>query len=1030
MSSALDPLTALLSSMSEGVYMVDGRGRIALVNQRLLDLLDLPAGSLHPGDPVETLPNTLHRRGEYGSDEQYAAILRLLQEAPGRRFVHERTRSNGCVIEARGNPVPGGGFLVTFADVTAHRRAAEALRQSEQRFRDFTEAASDFQWETDAAFRIASVSQSYERLAARPFSDIIGRTLWEVAGVDDPDEYEPWATLVKLMRAHAPVREFAYAIIDDHGRKFYRRLNGRPVLDMDSRFIGYRFATRDETAEVEARHRAAAALRDYQAHLDIAMEAAKAAYWERDLVTGEHSLGPSYFAMLGYAEADSPRDRAGWLGLLHPEDAKRLAAQQTLLPNDASVHETEFRIRAADGSWRWLLSKFRAVAFDRLGRPTRLLGISTDITMRKEDELALRLAHQRAQLYLDVAGVILVVLDADHTVALVNRKGCEILGVSEAEAIGRNWFDAFAPEAEREEQRATYAAFLAGDRGPAQDIEMAVRTSGGEVRLVTWHDILLRDEDGRVIGALSSGEDITEQRAAERKRDELRALLEATAQASPDGVLVTDSKGRYLFWNNRFAEMWKLDAGYLRLRQSGAEMTPELLKPVVEQLEAPGEFIAKNRDMYSGRLPTLLLDEIALKDGRLLVRHAARVTAGQLPFAAVAWVYRDATDERKREAELAQAQRLSAVGQLSGGVAHELNNLLAVIGGNLELIDEYARAGRAVDELTGPALSAVTEGAELTQSLLAFSRQQPLAPRLTDLNQLITGTVKTLQRMLGAPIKLRFLPADTLWQTVVDPGQLQTALLHLATNARDAMPAGGSLLIETENKVLEETYAANFPDLEPGEYAMIAVSDDGLGMPPEVARRAFEPFFTTKDIGKGTGLGLSMVFGFMKQSRGHVAIYSEDGHGTTVRLYLPRAASDAELERPAPAVPASEADSERILLVEDEPAVAAVARRVLESLGYRVVEARNGPEAMAIVRSTLSIDLLFTDVMLPEGMNGAEIAEAARDLRPGLKVLFASGYTKEALIHQGRLDAGVALLQKPYRRKELAQTLRDMLAPA
>jgi PAS domain S-box-containing protein len=499
-----------------------------------------------------------------------------------------------------------------------------------------------------------------------------------------------------------------------------------------------------------------------------------------------HQLSPNYYAMLGYGEADAPRGREAWLALIHPEDAGNLAKCQLLPPNDRASHDCEFRIRASDGSWRWVLSHFRAVAFDGLGRPARLLGIDIDTTARKQGELALQQARQRAQQYLDIAGVIIVVLNADHTVALLNRKGCEILGVSEAEALGRDWFEAFSPDAEREEQRATFAGFMAGTLGLARDVEMTVKTRSGAIRLVTWHDGLLLGADGAVIGAISSGEDITEQRAAEQKRDEFRTLLEATSEASPDGILVTDAGGRYLFWNKRLKKMWNLPDDYLESRRSEATTTSELMSPFTDQIMEPRLFLDEIARVYDqGQPPRSSFADILLKDGRVFERHAARVAAGKLPYLTVGWIYRDVTEQRKRDEVLAQTQRLTTVGELSGGMAHELNNLLMVIGGNLELIEtqEHRSANDPTAKYARLAYMAVERGAELIRHLLAFSRRQPLAPRLIDINAFMADTMKMLPRLLGESVAMKFVPGAGLWQTVVDPGFLQTSLVSLATNA-------------------------------------------------------------------------------------------------------------------------------------------------------------------------------------------------------------------------------------------------------
>ncbi|MEA2781980.1 MAG: hypothetical protein QOK29_3524 [Rhodospirillaceae bacterium] len=776
--------------------------------------------------------------------------------------------------------------------------------------------------------------------------------------------------------------------------------------------------------DVSRRKRAKAILRDFQTRLDLALSTAKAAYWELDLAAGTHALSPSYYAVLGYSAEEAPRDRAGWLALLHPGDVDQLESCHRASAEDADDHLLEFRIRAHNGSWRWLLSQFRAVTV--AGQPTRLFGIDSDITARKQAELALHQARDRAQQYLDIAGVIIAALTVEAKITLLNRRGCEVLGVSEAEVLGRDWFDVFASDAEREQQRSSYRAFVTGRLGPNQDIEMATLTGQGELRLITWRDALLRDETGAIVGVLSSGEDITERRAAERKRDEARTLIEATAEAFPDGLLVTDVDGRYLFWNNRLAAMWTLSESYLRLGQSSRSLSRELLKPYTEQLADAAPLLEQIDSVYAGSSPSPTYRDLLLKDGRIFASYTARVASGTPPLAAVAWICRDVTEERKRDAELAQSQRLLAVGELSGGVAHDFNNLLTIMGGNLELIQGEVGQGTLAADFAEAALSAVQRGAELTHRLLAFSRQQPLAPQVTDVNALISDVMETLPRLLGEAIEVRFVPGVDLWCTTVDPGQLQTALINLAANARDAMPNGGLLNIETANRVLDEGCADSFADVRPGRYLQIAFTDQGEGMPADVVKRAFEPFFTTKPVGKGTGLGLSMVFGFVKQSGGHVTLNSEQGRGTSITIYLPRTPVEPAPTEKEESVVSVERQKARVLLVEDEPAVSAVARALLQHLGCQVTEARNGPTALAILEGGEPVDLLFTDVMLPDGINGAQLAEAARALRPGLKVLMASGYSKEGLLPPGA-DSNTAVLQKPYRRNELAEVLAKLL---
>ncbi|MEX2200756.1 MAG: ATP-binding protein [Dongiaceae bacterium] len=386
---------------------------------------------------------------------------------------------------------------------------------------------------------------------------------------------------------------------------------------------------------------------------------------------------------------------------------------------------------------------------------------------------------------------------------------------------------------------------------------------------------------------------------------------------------------------------------------------------------------------------------------------------------------RAAIDDLNRK--LGQSQKMEAVGQLTGGIAHDFNNLLTVILGNAAALSEGLGDNQRLRALAEMTERAAERGAELTSRLLAFARRQPLEPRSMDINQQVAGMDKLLRRTLGEDIEIRMVQGSDLWTAMVDPGQLESAILNLSINARDAMPKGGRLTIETANVYLDEAYVAGQIEVEPGEYVMVAVSDSGTGMDGTTLERVFEPFFTTKEVGKGSGLGLSMVYGFVKQSNGHVRIYSEAGQGSTVKLYLPRARAEDERRDAAPANAVTAGGRERILLVEDDELVRDHVARQLSSLGYDVVTARDGSEAIDVLKRGDHFDLLFTDVVMPGGIGGRQLAEAAQKLRPDLPVLFTSGYTENAIVHNGRLDPGVHLLQKPYRRQDLATKVRAVL---
>jgi PAS domain S-box-containing protein len=391
---------------------------------------------------------------------------------------------------------------------------------------------------------------------------------------------------------------------------------------------------------------------------------------------------------------------------------------------------------------------------------------------------------------------------------------------------------------------------------------------------------------------------------------------------------------------------------------------------------------------------------------------------------------------RRDQAEeaLRQAQKMEAVGQLTGGIAHDFNNLLTVVTGNIARAQRALEAAELADPRAHRSLENAMKGAEraasLTQRLLAFSRRQPLAPKPVDPDKLVTGMSDLLQRTLGEDIRLEIVTSPGLWRVEADAGQLESAILNLGLNARDAMPHGGELTIETANAHLDESYSAREAEVPPGKYVMIAVTDTGTGMAPATLERAFEPFFTTKEVGKGTGLGLSMIYGFVKQSGGHVKIYSEEGDGTTIKIYLPRLLSDGgsgSEESEAPSGVEGSPRRETVLVVEDDDDVRVYTVECLQELGYQVLEAHDGPSALRLLAlHGKPIDLLFTDVVMP-GMSGSDLAAEARKVQPHLKVLYTSGYTRNAVVHNGRLDHGVEMIVKPFTFEALAHKVRDMI---
>jgi PAS domain S-box-containing protein len=536
---------------------------------------------------------------------------------------------------------------------------------------------------------------------------------------------------------------------------------------------------------------------------------------------------------------------------------------------------------------------------------------------------------------------------------------------------------------------------------------------------VMLHEVQRRRRTEGVLKTLNTElEHRVQQRTAEIERS--HQFQKAILGNMQDALLV-NKDGTVVFANNAC------------LRLMGATSPEQIVGEPAFNLFHPdyhGVIIQRLRALQTpgAEVPTIE-EKIVRLDGSILEVEVTAASFRDDTGHAVLVILRDITQRKATERQLNHAQRLEAVGQLTGGVAHDFNNLLTVILGSAEQLEEQL-ADSHLRRIAVMSRTAAERGAELTNRLLAFSRRQALDPRVTDINKLIAGMDGLLRRTLGEHVEIELVRGGGLWEALIDAPQLENAILNLCLNARDAMPAGGRLTIETANVRLDQSYAARNDDVTPGQYVMVAVSDTGAGMDPDTLQRAFEPFFTTKEVGKGSGLGLSMVYGFTKQSNGHAKIYSEPGQGTAVKLYLPRAET---AERTVDNVGADEhvvGGTEKVLLVEDDQLVRDHVAAQLEALGYRVVGAASGPEALRHLRESDDFDLLFTDIVMPGGMNGRQLAEEAHLMKPGLPVLFTSGYTENAIVHHGRLDPGVHLLNKPYRRQELAAKVRQVLAGA
>ena len=639
--------------------------------------------------------------------------------------------------------------------------------------------------------------------------------------------------------------------------------------------------------------------------------------------------------------------------------------------------------------------------------------------------------EQRLQLLFNsIVDYAIYMIDLDENVASWNSGAARLMGYSAEDIIGQPFAKFFTP-ADQAREFPQQALAAAARTGRFESEGWRVRRDGSQF----WAMAVIaavHAHDGKLIGFAKVTRDMTERRIEQSRllesERQFRHLVHSVVdyaifRLDKDGVVATWNSGAERIKGYAPDEIIGRHFSVFYTEEDRVEGVPARALATAAskgRFEAEGWRVRKGGSRFWA---SVIIDPIRDDNGQIV--GFAKVT-------------RDVTERmeaqrilRETQEQLAQSQRMEAVGQLSGGIAHDFNNLLMIIMGNLDRIRHETEALGAsaanVQRSIANAMRGAQRGAALTQRLLAFSRRQPLNPKVLDLNKYLSGVGDFLQRALGETIEIEVIGAPRLWPIEVDIPQLETSLVNVAVNARDAMPNGGKLTVEASNQMLDRDYRRANPEVASGQYALISISDTGHGMTPDTLTRAFEPFFTTKEIGQGTGLGLSQVYGFVKQSGGHVKIYSEVGHGTTVKLYFPRSRGQADEVEDDSGLSRTSTDSEVILVVEDDSDLRWYLIEALRDLDYRTIAAPDANAALAVLeRRSTKIDLMLTDVIMP-GMNGRELSRRARELRPGLKVLFMSGYSRNAVVHHGRVDLDVELVQKPISLRDLTARIRDML---
>jgi PAS domain S-box-containing protein len=900
--------------------------------------------------------------------------------------------------------------IATIQDVTEQKQIEEALRDSEARFRSFMDHAPFDIQVKDLDGRYLMINRAAEAAWGGSASEILGRRIGELsqsAGVLEVEAMER-----DVVRSGEPLaREVHFT---DLGPEWTYEVKF-PIKDAGGQTV----AIGGVAIDISDRKKAQMALAESEARLRGFMDNTPVEMIVKDLDgrylminrCAERNWSMPAAVLLGKRSVEIP----GFEGTEIAEAMDR----EVIETGRPVSREVDFSKRGTE--WRY---EMKFPIRDSAGRLLAIGGVGVDIGDLKRTQDSLRHSEELLQEVVLVSNI--GIFDHDHRADTIywspeQRKNYGFT-VDEAVTLPKFLECVYPEDRERIFAAVQRAHDPAGDG--RFDVEHRIIRRDGAIRWVDTRSQTFFDGAGgarrpvRTIGAVV---DITARKNVELAlRDSEARLRRAQQQA------------RLAYWNWRFDvdliewspgsgailglpddELPAKAAGFYALVHPGDRgRMAELYQEVKEGLD---QYTAEYRLVHPG-------------DNVVWVREIGEVerdSSGRR--GGVAGTVQDITERHDLEEQLRQVQKMEAVGQLTGGVAHDFNNLLAVILGNLDLVGEQQLLDAQSREKIDIAVRAALRGAELTHRLLAFARRQPLAPKVMQIDGLIAGMHTLLRRLLGPTIEIDFQPAEDLWLTEVDSTQLETSLLNLALNARDAMPHGGKLTIETANVQLDEDYARLNPEVMPGDYVLVSVSDTGIGMSDEVKARAFDPFFTTKEFGKGTGLGLSMVYGFVKQSGGHIKLYSEVDHGTTINIYLPRTEAASA---PAANEPVEIDESEKratILVVEDDQDVQALVVESLEGLGYKVLSAADGPSAFVAFDANPQIDLLLTDVILPGPMDGRAIARKACAQRPGLEVVYMSGYAPSAIVHGGRLDAGVLHISKPFRRIDLARIVRTAL---
>ena len=750
-------------------------------------------------------------------------------------------------------------------------------------------------------------------------------------------------------------------------------------------------------------------LRELTNRLQLATTAAKAGVWDWRLTTNEMHWDDRMLELYGFTRESFPGGVEAWKQRLHPDDFHRAIEESEAALRGEREYDTQFRVLRPDGTTVHIKAN-GLVLRDEQGAPVRMIGLNTDVTEHRVVERAAAERAEELSRFFDLASDLLCIIAPDTTLRRVSQEWTAALGWSPEELVGHSFVDFLHPD---DIEPSLAAVRRLSDRQPIRRFTNRYRCRDGSYRWLEWRAVA---PAGDVVYGVAR--DVTERQLQEEELRQSEQRFQGLVEAASEPIFV-QLDGRFAYLNAAAVTLF------------GASSAEALIgTPVIDCFHSSSRegVLERIRRLNVDREPAGSPVEVigVRPDGsQFSIETAGSPVMYQGQPGAVVFA-RDVTERKRLEAQLAQSQRMEAIGRLAGGIAHDFNNMLTVIIGSAEMLLSGCSPGDPTSEALSDILTAARQSAGLTRQLLAFARKQTIRPRIVNLNEVLPETLKMLRRLVGEDVVVSCQPGESIWPVYIDPGQVDQILTNLVVNARDAMPDGGRIHLDTNNVRLDEGAAPSLLGAPPGEYVFLAVSDTGSGMSDEVRRRVFEPFFTTKAPGAGTGLGLATVYGIVKQHGGYIDVESEVSRGTTFKIWFPRHVVQAQSVVAAPEE-ATPQGVETVLLVEDEAGILKLTSQMLTLLGYKLLAASDGATALALADDYGdAIDLVLTDVIMP-GMNGRELVSRLEATRPGIKSLYLSGYTADVIAHHGVLEAGVELLEKPFSFPRLAQTVRRVL---